>query len=161
MVVLWMPPPRYNTPPVLQFELAKLSHRYSRNQGNKGLRVRCCWTLNNRNWQGEKERFLFYMVLINRMIWDESYSEVNMSGITPVDSWHTPQVCWGQCCCWRCRGGRGGERTRLEDSNCLQDTNLLSAHPQESAHGYSTYTQREAWMYCSQVISFQVTACDT
>lgn len=48
-VVPWLPPLRYNNPPVLHSEQAKLNHRYSRNQEYKGLKVRCCWNLNNRN----------------------------------------------------------------------------------------------------------------
>lgn len=72
MVLPWMPLPRYNTPLELHFEQARLSHRYSRNQENIGQRARCCWILNNRNWQEEKRILpqrrgvsLFYMVLIN------------------------------------------------------------------------------------------------
>lgn len=56
-VLPWMPPPRYNTPPVLHSVQEKLRLLNSRNQGYKGLRVRCCWILNNRTWQREKGIF--------------------------------------------------------------------------------------------------------
>ncbi len=41
-VVPWRPPPRYNNPPLLHSEQARLSHQYNRNQEYKGLKVRCC-----------------------------------------------------------------------------------------------------------------------
>lgn len=76
MVLPWMHLPRYNTPPALHSEQVRLSHQCSRNQENTGQRARCCWILNNRNWQEEKRILLqrrgfclfvclFYMVVIN------------------------------------------------------------------------------------------------
>lgn len=49
-----MPPLTHNDLPLLHFEQVRLSHRCNKNQENKGRRVRCCWTPNNKNWRERK-----------------------------------------------------------------------------------------------------------
>lgn len=49
-----MPPPMYNDPPALHFEQATPSHRCNKNPENKGRKVTCCWTPDNRNCSKEQ-----------------------------------------------------------------------------------------------------------
>ena len=50
----WLPPPKYKNPLLLHTEEVTLSHQYSKNQENKVQKVRCCWSLNNKIWHGQK-----------------------------------------------------------------------------------------------------------
>lgn len=54
MVRPLMPPLMHNDLLLLHFEQVRLSHRCNKNQENKGQRVRCRWTLNNKNWSERK-----------------------------------------------------------------------------------------------------------
>lgn len=70
MVRPLMPPLMHNDLALLHFEQVRLSHRCNKNQENKRRRVRCCWTLNNKNWRERKnfhkeQSFLSGLKIVN------------------------------------------------------------------------------------------------